>query len=144
MHQLALDTRIRDWVLLPIFIVLFLFGILRHYVTLILRSKVRPDPTTIRRTQTLQRAQYVRENAGYIPSTSFNIRRSFFTKKETGILQENIKPNTLTAMTDPTNMVEMMKNNMATVIPNIIMLGWVSYFYSGFVVGLCEQVDWIY
>jgi len=37
-QSLFLDPALRDWVLLPIFIVMIMVGILRHYATLLLQS----------------------------------------------------------------------------------------------------------
>ena len=34
---------------------------------------------------------------------------------------------------DPLAMVGMMKQNMMNMVPNMLMMGWVSYFFSGFV-----------
>ena len=34
---------------------------------------------------------------------------------------------------DPMAMVGMMKQNMQMIIPNMLMMGWVSYFFSGFI-----------
>jgi len=36
-------------------------------------------------------------------------------------------------MQDPFAMVGMMKQNMAMIIPNMLLMAWVSYFFSGFV-----------
>lgn len=41
-QSLFLDPALRDWVLLPIFIVMIMVGVLRHYATILLRS----DPKT--------------------------------------------------------------------------------------------------
>jgi len=34
---------------------------------------------------------------------------------------------------DPLAMMGMLKQNMAMIIPNMVLMGWVSYFFSGFV-----------
>ena len=39
MAELLLDSDIRVWVFLPIVIITFLVGILRHYVTILLTSE---------------------------------------------------------------------------------------------------------
>ena len=37
-QPLFLDPALRDWVLLPIFVVMIMVGILRHYATILLQS----------------------------------------------------------------------------------------------------------
>ena len=32
-------------------------------------------------------------------------------------------------------MMEQMKGNMTMMVPNMVMMGWISYFFSGFVLG---------
>lgn len=39
MAELLLDSQIRLWVFLPIIVLTFLIGILRHYVTILLSSE---------------------------------------------------------------------------------------------------------
>lgn len=34
---------------------------------------------------------------------------------------------------DPTKMMGGMKQNLAMIIPNMLQMGWVSYFFAGFV-----------
>jgi hypothetical protein len=133
-NRLVLDSSIRDWVLFPIVLVVFLFGILRHYVVIMMRSTRKMDKEKLRQAQTLRRAQILRTNANYIPKASFENRKRFFTDPERGLLHKNIPSNTLSAMADPNNMMEMMKGNIASIVPNMLMLGWVSYFFAGFVI----------
>jgi hypothetical protein len=38
-------------------------------------------------------------------------------------------------MMDPSNMVDMMKKNMVMIVPQIFLMTWVNYFFSGFVCG---------
>ena len=42
-QSLFLDPALRDWVLLPIFIVMIMVGILRHYATLLLQSSPKVE-----------------------------------------------------------------------------------------------------
>lgn len=36
-------------------------------------------------------------------------------------------------MSSPTKMVDMLKNNMTFMIPNVVVGGFISYFFAGFV-----------
>lgn len=135
MQNLVIDANIRDWVLLPIVGVMFLFGILRHYVTLILKATPRPpELEKYRQAQTLARAKVLIHNSGIIPAQAFQARKNYFNTKMGGVLHEKIEAMSLTNMTDPSNMADMMKGNMAALIPNLAMLGFISYFFAGFVV----------
>jgi NADH:ubiquinone oxidoreductase subunit 3 (subunit A) len=42
-EDLVLDSRIRDWVLLPIALVMFLIAILRNNISLLLHSERKPE-----------------------------------------------------------------------------------------------------
>jgi hypothetical protein len=35
--------------------------------------------------------------------------------------------------TDPSMMMDMMKNNVAMIVPQIALMSWVSFFFSGFI-----------
>ena len=43
MAELLLDSNIRFWVFLPIVVITFLIGILRHYVTILLSSEKKVE-----------------------------------------------------------------------------------------------------
>jgi len=134
-EQLLIDSQIRDWVLLPIVFVMLLFGVLRHYVTLILRSTPRaPDEDKLRQQQTLLRSQILFRNNAYIPASSFQQRKQVFNSRNGGLLHEKVENNPLAQMSDPTQMMDMMKGNMAGLVPNLLMLGFISYFFAGFVI----------
>jgi hypothetical protein len=52
-QSLFLDPALRDWVLLPIFVVMIMVGILRHYATLLLQSSPKPESLKALREQYL-------------------------------------------------------------------------------------------
>ncbi len=43
MAELFLDSAIRFWVFIPIVIITFLFGVIRHYLTVTLASDKKPE-----------------------------------------------------------------------------------------------------
>lgn len=47
-NDLVLDTAIRDWVLVPLSVVMVLIGVLRHFVTKLMRSNPNPDLKAVR------------------------------------------------------------------------------------------------
>jgi len=134
----VLDTQIRDWVLIPIVVVMFLVAIFRHHVTKLMRTERKADLKSIKEAQILLRSKRLRANYNKIPSNSFFIRKSFFNNKEIGLFrekpQDSSAPNPMAnPMMDPSNMMDMMKKNMVMLVPQMFLMTWVSYFFSGFV-----------
>lgn len=78
METLRLDADIRNWVLIPITLAMFLVGVLRHNVAKLLRSDAKVDLKTLREAQAVIRAERIRNNAGYMQAGGFMQRRHFF------------------------------------------------------------------
>lgn len=130
------DPAIRDWVLIPIGIIMFLMGMLRNNVTKMLRKDVPPDMKQVAQNNQLMRARRLRANASYIPHHAFAARKHYFCHGETGILKQKMdKPDPMAQMQDPSMMMNMMQGNMANMVPQMAMMGIVNYFFAGFVLG---------
>merc|ERR1712168_1700367 len=113
----------------------FLIGIIRHYVSVLLSSDKKVDLPKVRDSQILLRSRALRENAKYLPKSSFLMRRYYFNNEETGLLKVNQArpaqaPN---PMTDPSMMTDMLKGNLTNVLPMIVIGGWINWHFSGFV-----------
>ena len=131
-----LDPAIRDWVLIPIIVIMFLMGILRNNVTKMMRKDTPPEVQKVLQNNQLMRARRLRANAAYIPCSGFTSRRHYFCDKGGGILMQKMDaPNPMAAMQDPSVMMNMMQGNMAQMVPQMAMMGIVNYFFSGFVLG---------
>ncbi|KAE8715603.1 hypothetical protein F3Y22_tig00110163pilonHSYRG00299 [Hibiscus syriacus] len=78
--DLVLDTAIRDWVLIPLSVVMVLIGILRYFVSKLMRSSQVPDPKIVKEGQVIVRARNLRAAANFIPPKSFRSRRVYFSK----------------------------------------------------------------
>lgn len=153
--ELILDSQIRDWVLLPILIVTIVLTLFRyHFARVFAQSSRKPEFTALRDTYALpplssshhlsnilMRVRRLRANASVLPIKSFLIRRQYFNDKTHGVLHIAPKPqnaNPLEAMANPAasnSMVDMMKKNLANLITQPLMMSWVSYFFTGFVLG---------
>jgi len=130
--DIPLDVRIRDWVLIPIVVVMFIIAILRHNITKLLRTdnkKTTPnDLKAIKEAQILLRARRLRANANKLPPSSFLMRRFFFNSAENGIFKDK-GPSSATnqlmsnPMMDPSNMVDMMKKKHGDVCSSITHYG---------------------
>jgi len=114
---------------------MFLVGVLRHFAAKLMVSERKADLVQLRESQAVLRAQRLRSQCRFIPSSSFTMRRQFFTDKEKGIFQKEAQAANPQAamMGDPTLMMDMMKKNMSMVVPQILIATWVNFFYSGFI-----------
>lgn len=141
MELLPLDPKIRDWVLFPMVLLSILMGIGRTYASQLATSASPAaktlDDDTHRAKQILARAARLRSQGWVLRDEVFEARRAEFNKKETGLLRakkdEGPPPNPLQ---DPNMMNNMMKQQMLGMVPNMGMMAFVSYFFSGFV--LCK------
>lgn len=132
--ELLLDSSIRTWVVLPIVIITFLFGIIRHYLSLLMTSERDVTLEQVRDGQALLRSRYLRENGKYIPRSSFLARKEFLLKKDGVITQGKEKGGQpRNPMTDPSMMTDMLKGNLLNVLPMIVIGGWIQWTFSGFV-----------
>ncbi|RYP25156.1 hypothetical protein DL765_000037 [Monosporascus sp. GIB2] len=147
MAQLPAQTIHRDpqlfyWILVPITVVMVLTGILRHYASVLMASAPKKvDQSTMKEQRSMLHGVAVRSNYHVLSEPSFRVRRDYLTNAyETGAYLKNPDqrgqppPN---PMTDPgamDGMMGMMKNNMAMMIPNTLIMSWINAFFSGFVI----------
>jgi len=158
-HALVLDPAIRNWVVLPMIILMTLVGLGRAYG----QQLMRPDPKIgqkefdeIRYKQTIGRAERLRIMGNLINKRAWNGRKAFLYNKKPkakesttaelgeaeaedasfvkGLLQEKV-PGAVNPMTsgDPSAMVGMLKNQAIFMVPNFAMMSFVNYFFQGFV-----------
>eukprot|EP00457_Paulinella_chromatophora_P015489 gb/GEZN01016118.1/.p1 GENE.gb/GEZN01016118.1/~~gb/GEZN01016118.1/.p1 ORF type:complete len:249 (-),score=34.52 gb/GEZN01016118.1/:69-815(-) len=134
MENLHLDPAIRNWVLLPIFIVMASQGIARANLAKIITTAPKVSVDKLQKTQLLQRSRRLRANAQFIPPSALRMRKAFFVKKAFRPKTEDEEPEVVPAQpADPLAFVGMAKNYMMMMVPNMLMMGWVSYFFAGFV-----------
>nr|XP_021184293.2 ER membrane protein complex subunit 3 [Helicoverpa armigera] len=133
MAELLLDPNIRLWVFLPIVIITFLVGIVRHYVSIILSSQKKIELLQVQDSQVMIRARLLRENGKYLPRQSFAMRRHWFNNEETGYFKvQKRAAASQNPMTDPGMMTDMLKGNVTNVLPMIVIGGWINWMFSGF------------
>lgn len=133
---LQLDESIRDWVVLPMVLVVVLVGMGRHYVQQLMRSTPQFNAEShlqeVRNKQVLAQAQRLRVQGGSLCAQSFQRRKAQLVRKKTGLLREKTPP-PVNPMSNPLAMMDMMKGNLSFMLPNIAMMSLVSSFFSGFV-----------
>ncbi|CCA71706.1 hypothetical protein PIIN_05641 [Serendipita indica DSM 11827] len=148
--SLYLDPQIRDWVLFPITLVMILVGVLRHnIVQLIASSPKKLSRAATREQRALLRAQILRSTAksspippSYYDSHTDELTAAFkagnYLSKPVELDQDGkpIAPNPTSMLTDPAAMEGMMggmKNQAVMMIPQMIIMGWINFFFQGFV-----------
>ncbi|KIK65378.1 hypothetical protein GYMLUDRAFT_350183 [Collybiopsis luxurians FD-317 M1] len=144
--SLYLDPQIRDWVLFPITLVMILVGILRHYVVLLLQSPPKKLPrAAIREQRALARSQILRSTSANSPipptfyrSISSRLAAAFEagTYLKDGPPKGDASSTPPNPMTDPAAMDGMMagmKTQMVMMVPQMVIMGWVNFFFQGFV-----------
>ncbi|XP_050525220.1 ER membrane protein complex subunit 3 isoform X2 [Daktulosphaira vitifoliae] len=134
MAELVLDINIRGWVFLPIVLITFLVGVIRHYVSLLITSQKKVEITQVQDSQVLIRSRILRENGRYISKQGFYMRRHYFNNDENGYFKTHKRSAPAqTAMPDPSMMTEMLKGNVTNVLPMVVIGGWINWMFSGFV-----------
>ncbi|KAI0939724.1 hypothetical protein AcW1_004659 [Taiwanofungus camphoratus] len=144
--SLYLDPQIRDWVLFPITVVMILVGILRHYVVLLLQSPQKKlSRAAIREQRALMRSQILRATSAnspipptYYKSISQHLSQAFAdgTYLKDGPPKGDSSAAPPNPLTDPTAMDSMMagmKTQMVMMVPQMVIMGWINFFFQGFV-----------
>jgi len=121
---------------IPIVIIMFLMGLLRNNVTKMMRKDTAPKREQIKINNQLMRCRRLRANGHYLPPNAFHARKGFFCEKEKGVLMvKQAAPDPMAMMNDPSVMMNMMQGNFAMMVPQMVMMGIVNYFFSGYVIG---------
>lgn len=133
--ELLLDSSIRMWVVLPIVFITFVFGIIRHYLSLLMSSEKIVSLDQVRDSQAILRCRYLRENGHSIPRSAFAMRKHYLIAEEDGVITKgkNQQGQARNPMTDPSMMTDMLKGNVLNVLPMIVIGGWIQWTFSGFV-----------
>ncbi|KAJ8086481.1 hypothetical protein PM082_005304 [Marasmius tenuissimus] len=144
--SLYLDPQIRDWVLFPITLVMILVGILRHYVVVLLQSAPKKSTrAAIREQRALTRSQILRATAANSPvppplykSISGYLVEAFESGAylKDGPPKDDSPSTPPNPMSDPAAMDGMMagmKTQMVMMVPQMVIMGWINFFFQGFV-----------
>ncbi len=119
-----------------------LTGVLRHYATILMQSTPKKqDIKALREQRALLRGINLRNNAPVLSPSSFQVRKSYLVSAyQAGSFLKDPdskgKP-PANPMTDPAGMDQMMgmmKGNMAMIVPQTLIMGWINAFFAGFVI----------
>ncbi|EEC16550.1 protein pob, putative [Ixodes scapularis] len=139
MAELLLDPDIRIWVFLPIVVITFLIGIVRHYVSILISSTKKVELQQVQDSTPHQKPMRLLSSPNaHSCSKSFLMRKNFFNHEETGYFKTPKRaPVMQNPMTDPSMMTDMLKGNLTNVLPMIVIGGWINWTFSGFVTSSC-------
>ncbi|KAJ3201685.1 ER membrane complex subunit 3, partial [Entophlyctis luteolus] len=120
-------------------VAMILVGVLRHYATMLLTSMPSQSLKGIREGCALMRARALRMSQD-LHADAFELRRHFLVKafEEKQYLKNpdaaGAGPaNPLQDPTQMTNLMDGLKKNMMMVVPQTIIMAWINFFFSGFI-----------
>ncbi|KIJ70206.1 hypothetical protein HYDPIDRAFT_79326 [Hydnomerulius pinastri MD-312] len=144
--SLYLDPQIRDWVLFPITLVMILVGVLRHYVVVLLQATPKKlSRAGIREQRALVRSQILRATSAnspipplYYKTISQHLSEAFKagTYLKDGPPKGDATSGAPNPFSDPAAMDGMMagmKTQMVMMVPQMVIMGWINFFFQGFV-----------
>jgi hypothetical protein len=110
-------------------------------MTLLQSTPKKADLPKIRQQRSLVRGVNLRANANVLSPSSFATRKSYMVQayQEGKFLAEpelrgKPRPNPMSDPAAMEGMMGMMKGNMAMMIPQTLIMGWINAFFSGFVI----------
>lgn len=122
---------------------MILTGILRHYLSTLLQTAPKKSPLPkLREQRSLAYAQNLRVQHPQISKADFERRREVFIEnaREGRYLaggpegRGKGKPNPLSDPAMMEGMMGMMKGNVAMMVPQSLIMGWINAFFSGYVI----------
>lgn len=128
---------------------MLLSGLIRHYVTILLQTPPKPQSLlVIREQRALLRGQLLKTNANYLPPNSFlelkaelqsNYTSGYYLKSPLPLEGEVSAPppNPLTDPGAMDGMMNMVKGQAVSFLPQTILMYYIGYFYDGFVLSKC-------
>lgn len=110
-------------------------------MTLLQTSPKKQALPQIRQQRSLVRGINLRQNANVLSPTSFQARKAYMVSayQEGKFLADpesrgKPRPNPMSDPAAMEGMMGMMKGNMAMMIPQTLIMGWINAFFSGFVI----------
>jgi hypothetical protein len=119
-----------------------LTGILRHYLSTLLQSAPKPQAiNVVRQQRSLMRGVNLRNNYQQLSPSSFAARKAYMVqayKDGTFLAEPEMRGQPKgNPMADPAameGMMGMMKGQVAMMVPQSLIMGWINAFFSGYVI----------
>jgi hypothetical protein len=147
-QNILLDSDIRDWVVLPLFVIMVAAGLLRFHMGNLLKSAPKNGTKVQQRAQaSLRHTSALKSGAVHFLTTSrFEARKAaypellkdqaewietYIEEKENAAAEAVVDDDA--AMPSPFAAMEGMKGNMAFMVQNMVMMQAIQHFFSGFI-----------
>lgn len=146
---ILLDPDIRDWVVLPLFVIMVAAGLLRHSVGVLLQGDPTPASPIAARSSSCSRQMMKLQSgtAHYISTWRWHCRKEHAIqtlRHEADWADAQHQKQTEDADNNPnkaddpmsammSNPMSMMKGNMAFMVQNMVMMQGIQHFFSGFI-----------
>ncbi|KAH3678458.1 hypothetical protein WICMUC_001475 [Wickerhamomyces mucosus] len=140
--ELIIDPSLKYWALFPITFAMILFGLLRQNINLLLTPTPKKKALSKRReAEQLEKAQLFKRNYWNLPLSDFKAKQEWLILRLTdGTFiaekpkQENELPqNPLTDPNASEGLMNMAKNSFGNMIAQYAMMGWINFFFTGFI-----------
>ena len=136
---ILLDPKIRDNVLLPIFVVVVLTSMIRSSLMILFKNDPKVDVKEVKTQSMLGRCKMLRAASHFLTEKAFKCRKAYFVKKDVGVLVKSVPKakdpmEALSAGSDPMAAMGMMKGQMVFMVSQGLLAYWVSHLFSGFLV----------
>ena len=148
-ENILLDPNIRDWVVLPLFVIMVAAGLLRFHMGNVLKPAPKPVSKVVQRTQTtLRTTAALKSGATHFLSTSkLEARRLAYPellKEQVEWCDNHLDEKEAAAaaasdgggsgdMPNPFAAMEGMQGNMEFMVQNMVMMQAIQHFFSGFI-----------
>lgn len=142
-QTILLDSAIRDWVVLPLLVIMIAAGLLRQQLGVVLKGSPKPVPRVEQRAKgALQRCSRIRSgSANFISTQHWESRRAYYSQKclreEIDWAEEEVESSPGAAggpdLMNPMSMMDGMKGQMAFMVQNMVMMQGISHFFKGYV-----------
>jgi hypothetical protein len=131
-QNILLDNEICTWVLLPVVFIILCVAMLRHYVTIAIKSATPVDVRKQARQNVVAYARMLQAHAAYLPYSAVKTRVTGMTGKD-GILSQPIENTQMSDAMAQMSGPGMMKNQLMMIVPQMAMMSIISSVFGGFV-----------
>lgn len=134
MEDLILAGEIRNWVFIPILVIIISVSILRANIQGLIGPSSHANVEEVHQQHVLQASQNLLKNHHMLPNDRIRHRVNFYIHPERGIFSKlpvrSFNP-AMPQMMDSSKVISMSKSTMS-IIPHILIMTWIQTVFSGF------------